>query len=470
MTSSSHQLASPGRRPDLRPVRRRLERLERRFAAGEFSDTNYLTGPILYQYPAMMVPALQGAVLDAVLTAAPNNFLLDPFLGSGTSLVEALSRSCPSFGIDVNPLAVVIAKAKLGPYQLDALQGAIDVVQERITRDRGTVIEVRFPGLWAWYRKDVAIRLSRIRRAIENVDRRTDRRFLWVCLAETARICSNSRLTTVKLHKRPDNQMARSLDVLEIFSTIVERNLKALSDLATELRESNLLLPGGYPSQAAQVVRADVRSGILDHAMPSGGFGVMLTSPPYGDNTSTVPYGQATYLATSWINGDDLAADTGVSSLTNAYETDAHSLGGSRVGALKAVDELCQRSPSFSLATDELKSHKRDRLVRVSCFIRDLDEALGRIRSVLAPGAMQVITLGNRNVGGIEIPLSEIVSELSIDAGATLVKAMVRDLPSRRRAAARNDRAPRMSQEWILVIRAELSPQRPGSGGIVEAA
>lgn len=47
-----------------------------------------------------------------------NGVVLDPFCGSGTTLVEALSLRCRSVGIDLNPLAVAVAQAKVQPVIL----------------------------------------------------------------------------------------------------------------------------------------------------------------------------------------------------------------------------------------------------------------------------------------------------------------------------------------------------------------
>src|SRR5437773_11658138 len=57
--------------------------------------------------------------------------ILDPFCGSGTTLVEAKLLGHPSVGLDLNPLAVAIARAKLQPVYLD------DVLHRLIELARG---------------------------------------------------------------------------------------------------------------------------------------------------------------------------------------------------------------------------------------------------------------------------------------------------------------------------------------------
>ncbi|HGF7238972.1 TPA: DNA methyltransferase, partial [Vibrio cholerae] len=62
----------------------------------------------LLQYPAMMVPEMQGELIDAVLSEDRNvKRLFDPFVGSGTTLGEAMCRGLDFLGIDINPLAIL---------------------------------------------------------------------------------------------------------------------------------------------------------------------------------------------------------------------------------------------------------------------------------------------------------------------------------------------------------------------------
>ena len=62
----------------------------------------------LFQYPAMMVPELQGALLDDLRAVSPGSELVyDPFAGSGTVMLESLYRGLEFHGSDINPLAIL---------------------------------------------------------------------------------------------------------------------------------------------------------------------------------------------------------------------------------------------------------------------------------------------------------------------------------------------------------------------------
>src|SRR3989338_8594807 len=57
--------------------------------------------------------------------------ILDPFMGGGTTVVEALRLGCRVIGIDLNPVAWFIVKTEIEPVDLDALNAAFDRLAAR---------------------------------------------------------------------------------------------------------------------------------------------------------------------------------------------------------------------------------------------------------------------------------------------------------------------------------------------------
>lgn len=67
----------------------------------------------IHPYPAKFIPELPGTILDR-LALPRGTIVLDPFVGSGTTLVECQKRGIQSVGIDLNPIACLIARVKTG--------------------------------------------------------------------------------------------------------------------------------------------------------------------------------------------------------------------------------------------------------------------------------------------------------------------------------------------------------------------
>ena len=66
-----------------------------------------------YRYPARFSPSFAAAAIEAF--SKPGDIVLDPYMGGGTTVVEALVRGRKAVGCDVNSLAVFISHVKATP-------------------------------------------------------------------------------------------------------------------------------------------------------------------------------------------------------------------------------------------------------------------------------------------------------------------------------------------------------------------
>jgi adenine-specific DNA methylase len=164
----------------------------------------------IFQYPAMMVPVVQRRLLGAVLEVCPEiQSVYDPFMGSGTSLVSGMHYGLDVYGNDINPLAVLISRVRTSRTVGFAMEAVVEQVAAQAKADQRQTIETSMDNREKWFQHEVAVELSRLRRAIRDCRDLWVRRFLWVTLAETVRLTSNDRTSTYKLHARPADEIAR---------------------------------------------------------------------------------------------------------------------------------------------------------------------------------------------------------------------------------------------------------------------
>lgn len=402
------------------------------------------------QYPAMMVPAMQSKLLDVLCEVLGDGItMVDPFVGSGTTLVEAMRRGIDFCGQDFNPLAVLISRSKIGPFNIAKLQAAITSVHAAALKDRRKAIDIDFPGQRKWFSERAARELARLRRAIIEQKPQWVRRMLWVILAETVRLTSNSRTSTFKLHIRSEEELAdRKVDVLTEFQGIAREAVERTKQEVSKLSAARTLKRGRYQRVAK------VELGDSSRALPGERkFDLLVTSPPYGDGVSTVPYGQYSYLPLQWIDKADVASNFDDKFLASTHEIDSRALGGCRHGALERAEDVVSQSPALQDYLTALENEPRDRAVRVAAFFADVVPMLDTVCKRMQPGGYMVWTVGNRRVGGISQPLDQILTELLEYRGCVLVAKLERAIPSKR-MACRNAISQTMRKEQVLLLRA----------------
>ena len=99
-----------------------------------------------YRYPARFSPRFVRAAIAAF--TSPGDVILDPFVGGGTTVAEAMLMGRRSVGADINPLAVFVARTKTLTHttsSLSAVESWLDTVS--------TQMNVRGPRAddEAWY-------------------------------------------------------------------------------------------------------------------------------------------------------------------------------------------------------------------------------------------------------------------------------------------------------------------------------
>lgn len=435
------------------------EKLKRRFMLFAKNDRDYWSfkgsskreyGHGLFQYPAMMVPQLVNTIIEEVSKVHPEiEAVCDPFAGSGTVLTESMFRGMNFLGKDINPLAVLLCRAKAGPFFTATLIPKVVELYARIEKDRKTRIEVDFPGIEKWFETDVQVYLSKIRRSITAETELWARRFFWIAIAETVRFTSNSRTSTFKLHIRPTDEIEeRNIDPVAIFKKTISRNIDHLKSQEEYLEKQGYLNKGRYKGEV-KVTLGNAKDILTEE---QGVYDIIFTSPPYGDNVTTVPYGQYAYLPLQWIDITDIDSSASTEYLYSTHEIDARSLGGKKRLDKQDNDSLCDRSDSFKSYLGCLKNKPIDYSRRVTAFFRDLDRCLDSVLGYLRPAGLMFWILGNRKVGGKRVPMDQIVTDLLLAHNAKPLFTLKRHILSKR-MACKNNFAETMSNETILVMR-----------------
>lgn len=221
----------------------------------------------LHPYPAKFIPEIPRALIR-LFPPKENTAILDPFCGSGTTLVEAASVGIRSVGIDLNPLAALIAKVKTTP-----LAESIEPYGKLICRDAQTSLQrdnIRIPvipNLDHWFLKPVQEALAAL---ISQINALPDQN-----VADALRVAFSSIVVRVS-NQDSDTRyaaVAKSVtqeDVWLQFERAVSNTSAMLDSIAPNLFAA---------SSAVQIINSDLMR--VEPQEIEAPVGLVVTSPPY---------------------------------------------------------------------------------------------------------------------------------------------------------------------------------------------
>jgi site-specific DNA-methyltransferase (cytosine-N4-specific) len=390
------------------------------------ANTNEFTH-CMHTYPAMMIPQIARKL---ILLYGPNaKTLLDPFCGSGTSLVEAslTDNIKEAHGFDLNPLAVLISKVKTTSIDQSILERAFDkLMTSRPNADPPTFKNIEF-----WFKPKVIQELAILKTAINNIKNKDVRDFFLVCFSEAVRDVSNTRNSEFKLYRiAKDKLEGYNPEVRLKFEKIVRNNIKGMEDYTDSRKNTNV-----SQKYFSSMDRLPLSKGSID---------IIVTSPPYGDSRTTVAYGQFSRLASEWLDYE------------NIRNLDSQLLGGRPSKGLN----VGLKSPTLKEIIEKIAKHDEKRAKEVLSFYEDFDKCVKQLDNVLSKEGYVCFVVGNRTVKGINIPTDIIMVEMFKAHGDyEHIVTHLREIPNKRMpkqnspSNKKGQKITTMNNEFIFILR-----------------
>ena len=355
-----------------------------------------------HNYPAMMIPQVARRLLERHGTRGGR--LLDPYCGTGTSLVEASLFGMDAVGCDINPHARLIAKSKVVPIPTDRLDAKLESLRETLFRYEmsGDLPDRPAPFVLNrdyWFSEEASRWLSTLRHEIIAEPDCDIRRFLWVAFSETVRECSYTKNGEFKLVRMAADKMARfAPSIVSAFLSKLARNRAGMADYAERRQDAS-----------AAVLDCNTALGETPGGAP---FDLAITSPPYGDSSTTVAYGQFSRLSAQWIGLPD-------------RKVDRVSMGGrAKAGSLGD----CPITDSIR----RVRAADANRARQVESFYIDLENSIKTVAAAMANGAAACYVVGNRTVKGVKLSTDEFVADAFGRQGFRHVETIIRNIPNKR--------------------------------------
>ncbi|RYE91547.1 MAG: hypothetical protein EOO75_08650, partial [Myxococcales bacterium] len=329
-----------------------------------------------HSYPARLHPVLARTLIARL--SPPGGAVLDPFCGSGTVLVEARLQGRWALGVDLNPLAVRLARLRSQGRPAAAREALLARAREVSAladdrRLRRVGASRRYPAEdTALFAPHVLLELDGLRVGIEATEDRAVRADLELVL---------SSILTKLSQRAGDSAVGETLK--RISAGFAARHFAARADeLTRQLEAYENLLPEGAP--ASNAIEADARA-----LPPLGPFDLAITSPPYPGNYDYLHHHE---LRLRWLG------------------LDARAFAGGEVGARRHLE-----------ATSPTDARAR--------WMAQLGSVLSSVRSRLKPGGRAVLVLADSVVSGRPFYNDDLVAEVAPHSGLTVMARASQERP-----------------------------------------
>ena len=365
-------------------------------------DTQHLTHGI-HRYSGKFIPQIASRAIK-ILTK-PGELVFDPYCGSGTTLLEAALLGRGAMGLDLNPLAVLIASAKTTRIRIDLLKSLeasihvelsfLDLERRRPPLHEGldgtdlrfaAVRDRRLTDGWftKWYEAGVLEELVIIDHVVTRIENPQLRNVARVAFSDIVRRCSRAH------SGYPNVMFDRNAPARSLPGPLFLRTLRSVCRTVASLWSSS-----------ADLERVAVKQGTASKiSVADDSVDAIITHPPY---VGSIPYAEYQALSLKWIGADSKTLDRALT------------------GGRRHTSDVVRR------------------------FRESYGEMWAECARVLRPGRCAFVMVGNPVVRGGTVDLALMSTELAYLAGLQLVTAAQRQ--------GINRRANKMGVEHLLFFR-----------------
>src|SRR5438105_1300706 len=365
----------------------------------------------IHPFPARMAP---GIALDALGNGREPLRVLDPMAGSGTVLAVARAKGHRAFGIDLDPLAVLLTGVWTRTVDAErVMDKAEDVLSRARAHMRQLAVSQAYPRhadeetrrfIRYWFDDYVRRQLAALAAAIGRTHDAAVREALW---------CGFSRLIITKQagaslaldlsHSRPHRKFDRA--PIKPFSRF---------GASVELVVSNCPQSESGPVGPVSVVKqGDARQ----LPLTDSSIDLVLTSPPY---LNAIDYLRCSKFSLVWMGH----------TVGELRQIRAESVG-TEASAQQALDAEWVRALIRQLRIRPQLSARHHALL--ATYAWDMGHAMAEVSRVLRRGGRAVYVVGDSTIRGTFVRNSAIIAAAAARHGLSLISRHSRDLPANRR-------------------------------------
>ncbi len=350
------------------------------------------TNRLFNKYPTRYISAVPRYAIQNF--SKKNDFVLDPFCGSGTTAIEALVNCRNAISIDIDPFARLLIKTKTAFYTNTDIKKIEDVVNtlKKLTPD--TLFETpEIPDINKWFCEQSVIELSFLKHYIDLLTEENTkvRDYFYVVFASIIRKCSNADDVSPKPYISTRFKKIPKIP-FELFFKNEELYRPAIIEFSNRIADFNcdsILLD----SNDAKNVNY---SGTVDLA---------VTSPPY---INAYDYVRSLKFEDVWLGLADL----------ETLRKNRKNYVGSEVKNENIINyQFIKNSNTLIDKLNIMENLDKKRKIVISNYFEDMANNIMSVRSALKKDGYYVLVVGDSTIRNINIPTGKILSEIAQKIG-----------------------------------------------------
>lgn len=353
-----------------------------------------------HRYPAKFLPNLVKKLIEEY--TSPTDLVADFFAGCGTTLVEAKVHGRQSIGVDINPVAELITKAKINPIEpikLDQeFHDLISKFEEYSEEDFSEII--LHDKIDYWFSEHHKYKIAFLYNMILSIDNQNVKEFFLVSLSHILKNCSKWLQSSTKPQIDPVKQPT---DPFTAFKSHTKQMIRKNHEYYNQLTIEN------YLQTSCEIRLEDARK----TSFQPNSVGAIITSPPY---VTSYEYADIHQLTAYWYD----------------YMTDLRGFRKNFIGTFFSFNQetkvdslLGQQIVNQLLAKDERKAKE------VANYFNDMQLVAIEMYRVLRVGGHACLVIGNTTFLGVKVISAEVYAEILKSLGFSIVQVIKRSIPNK---------------------------------------
>jgi len=429
-----------------------------------FNNNNKTPLHYIHNYPGRIYQDIPKLLLSLDELIELNGCLLDPFVGSGTILLEAITNPIiprNACGIDINPLARLISKVKTTPIDLQQLNESFLKLKKTFFKKTDKDICIpNFTNINRWFSKNTIIKLSKLKHAISNLEVSNEiADFYWLCFSKIIRNVSLADpfipppvFLKIEKYKNSPTKFEKLKKIMErnsnpelwsIFNEVVRQNTSKIKILNnhTEIFSRNI------KSEIIWDNIKNIRKGkmgvkgrlIKNNAIkiPNNSIDIIITSPPY---LTAQKYIRTSKLELLWMD---------------YTEEEIISLDKESIGTERPRERTLE---SFNINSidnliNKIKEKSKLRTIQVFDYFNNMKKAIKKMHHLLLKNGYAILIVGENHVLGDKIPTFQLLTDIALDIGFENRLILKDNIKTRSMMTTRNHSGGLIRNEFIIILK-----------------